>query len=322
MPASAKLSDEPVPRDTALCPTRNLIARGPPVNNIRKSIGRRPAILADYFIASGPPTVIFLDSECVSPASPAGARVARRAIISEELEMRKTLAAFGGVLLAASSAAFAQTQITGLGPANVIGGNGSYSGGGTESPFNGGSFPAGNILDTQGGDVAEPENGPLSYWLNNDVAPENDQDAFIVIDLGQAYTLTQVELFNTHNRQFNDRGTGDFTITGSNTIAPAGAGSGSGGSDIVGGTLLVSGTLAPATLAADPIDAQAFAVTDPGSYRYLRFDAETVAAGGNPCCGPNNYGLSEIRVFIPEPGTLGLMALGALGLLARRRRRL
>ena len=229
--------------------------------------------------------------------------------------MRKSAFALAaGVLAAAASSASAQ-QIS-LSPANVIGGNGSYSGGGTENPFNAGSFPATNVLDTQSGDVSEPGSG---YWLNNDVAGANDQDAFIVIDLGQAYQLGEIQLYNTHNTQFNDRGTGDFTITGANDIAPAAAGSY--GSDIVGGTQIVAGTLTGVTQANDPIDPQSFNVTDTTAYRYLRFDAETVASGGAPCCGANNYGLNEIRVFqVPEPAGLGLLALGGLGLLARRRR--
>ena len=223
--------------------------------------------------------------------------------------MRSLTLAFGAAVLSFTSAAGAQQIV--LAPANVIGGNGSYNGAAEQSAFTG-SFAANNVLDTQTGTVSEPGS---AYWLNAD---GGDQDAFIVIDLGQAYQLGTIELFNTHNTQFNDRGTGQFTISGSNSIAPAAAGAY--GQDLVGGTLLVSGTLDDETQAEDPINAQPFTVTNTTAFRYLRFDAETVDAGGTPCCGANNYGLNEIRVFqVPEPTTLGLLSLGGALFLRRRR---
>lgn len=240
--------------------------------------------------------------------------------------MRQSVLAFAGAVALAASSGFS-AQIV-LAPANVIGGNGSYNGGGPgDDPFNVGQFNATNVLNQQTGPISEPNQS--GFWLNDDDIAGNapagtaagDQDAFIVIDLGQAYRLDQVELFNTHNAQFNDRGTGDFTITGANAVTAAGAGSS--GSDISGpSTLLASGTLAGVAQADDPIDGQAFAVTDTGLFRYVRFDAETVATGGGSCCGANNYGLNEIRVSgaVPEPAGLSLLALGAAGLLGRRRR--
>lgn len=173
--------------------------------------------------------------------------------------------------IASGVPAIAQDQIP-LAPGNVIGGT---------NPYNP-QFANSNVLDAQTGDISEPtQNG---YWLNPDGGP---QDAFIVIDLGQAFRIGELQLFNTHNAQFNDRGTGDFTITGSNEIAATDRFDAF-GSDIVGGTLLLTGTLAPASQVDDPIDAQSFNVMDTSTYRYLRFDAETVASGGAPCCGANN----------------------------------
>ena len=88
-----------------------------------------------------------------------------------------------------------------LSPANVIGFFGQYST----------LFPASAILDHQTGTISEPaQNG--SYWLNSDNGPAN---AYIVIDLGAAFHLGSFDLFNTHNANFNDRGTGAFSIEAS-----------------------------------------------------------------------------------------------------------
>jgi hypothetical protein len=38
-----------------------------------------------------------------------------------------------------------------------------------------------------------------SYWLNPDNGPAN---AYIVIDLGAAYHIVSIDLFNTHNSEF------------------------------------------------------------------------------------------------------------------------
>ena len=83
-------------------------------------------------------------------------------------------------------------------------------------------FPASSILDHQTGTINEPTQDG-SYWLNSDNGPAN---AYIVIDLGAAFHLGSFDLFNTHNANFNDRGTGDFSIEASNSIGP-GVGSGS-----------------------------------------------------------------------------------------------
>jgi len=206
----------------------------------------------------------------------------------------------------ASVPAFA-SQIP-LSTANVIGFFGQYSA----------TFAASAILDHQTGTISGPtQNG--SYWLNSDNGPAN---AYIVIDLGAAFHLGSFDLFNTHNANFNDRGTGDFSIEASNSIGP-GLGS---GSNLSGATVtLVSGTLLAAST--DPLVQQTFLASDPGSYRYIRFSPHTVAASGAPCCGTNVYGLNELRAFdaptsaVPEPATMTLLGGGlvVLGWLRKKR---
>jgi hypothetical protein len=197
----------------------------------------------------------------------------------------------------------------------VIGGSGSYGGNWLTGTFN-----ATSIFDQQTGPVSD--NFGVSYWINPDDGPQN---AYIVIDLGAAYHLSSLDFFNTHNSNFGDRGTGDFTIEAGNSITNLGAP----GFDLTGPTVVIlNGTLAAAPVA-DPINAQSFTLSDPGTYRYIKFEPHTVAAAGTPCCGANVYGLNELRVFetpvttdgsVPEPAPLALLTSGlaAIALLRRR----
>jgi len=202
-----------------------------------------------------------------------------------------------------------------LSPSNVIGGSGSYGGN-----WQSGSFNATEILDQQIGPVSD--NFGVSYWINPDGGP---LAAYIVIDLGAAYHISSLDLFNTHNSQYGDRGTGDFTIEAGNSVVNLGAA----GFDLTGSTtVILNGTLVAAPVS-DPIAAQSFILSDPGTYRYLKFEPHTVASAGAPCCGANNYGLNELRAFeepittgdsVPEPAPMALLASGlaAVALLRRR----
>jgi hypothetical protein len=215
------------------------------------------------------------------------------------------------LLLPFASTCFA-VQIT-LSPANVIGGSGSYG----PNAWNAGGFNATQILDQQTGPVNDIF--ATNYWLNPDNGPAN---AYIVIDLGAAFQITSLDLFNTHNANFNDRGTGSFSFEASNSVTNLGAN----GFDLSGSiTNILNGVLAAGTTNPDP--AQSFAVSNTNSFRYIKFEPHTVAASGTPCCGTNVYGLTEVRVFgsnVPEPSSMALLGSGLLAGLAtltRRRRR-
>ena len=217
------------------------------------------------------------------------------------------LARIGLCLCFLGASCFA-TQIL-LSPADVIGGSGAYGGN-----WQTGSFNATEILDQQTGNVVDSFG--TTYWLNPDNGPAN---AYIVIDLGAAYHIVSIDLFNTHNSGFGDRGTGNFTFEASNAITNLGGP----GFDLSGPTTtILNGTLAAAPVA-DPIAAQSFAVSDPGSYRYFKFEPNSVATSGASCCGANNYGLNELRVFdapasgVPEPASFLLVA-GGIALTALR----
>jgi hypothetical protein len=214
----------------------------------------------------------------------------------------KYLAVSAAALLACTATAASATQII-LAPTAVIGSSGAYD------P----RFVAGNILDQQTGTINETfANG---YWINPDNGPAN---AYITIDLGAAYSLTGFELFNTHNGNYGDRGTGAFTIIGGNSI-----------SDLGGGNFTLTGTtfiLANGTLSASPVSGalagQNFASLNNGAFRYLQFLPTGVASANGACCGSNVYGLNELRVSaVPEPATWAMMlaGFGLMGFGLRRR---
>ena len=206
------------------------------------------------------------------------------------------------VALGAFAAPAAAQQIP-LTEGSVIGGSGAWQNG----AFNAGQFNAGNVADFQTGDILEPDQAENDanggFWLGREQTPNEN----FVLDLGQGYQIGTIELYNTHNAQFNDRGTADFTIDASNDPAFGTF------------TTIASGTLNQTFMADDPIDAQTVASTDTATaYRYLRFTANTFVP---PVGGFGGAGLNEIRVFqVPEPASLGMLGAAALGLLARRRR--
>jgi hypothetical protein len=66
-------------------------------------------------------------------------------------------------------------------------------------------FAPAHVID---GRTDEASTSPSTYWLASDGVTE----ANFVVDLGSSYAVKSVTLFNTHNRQFNDRGTSAFEL--------------------------------------------------------------------------------------------------------------
>jgi hypothetical protein len=219
----------------------------------------------------------------------------------------KLLATVIGVSAIAVSGEASAAQIV-LAPANVIGSAGDYGG-----------FPADNILDQQTGAVNDVFGSTYWLWPDNNANP-----AFITIDLGAAYRLGELELFNTRNQGFGDRGTKDFTIAGGNSVTAF-----AGGLRLSGlQTTLVTGVLDPA-FAINNIPGQSFNVSSSATFRYLEF-RPTSARGPASTISFSAYGLNELRVYeheatgaIPEPATWAMMILGfgAAGSAIRSRRR-
>lgn len=204
-----------------------------------------------------------------------------------------------------------------LSEAAVIGNSGSYNFAANAQP---GAFPAFRILDQQTGAISV-ENFGQGYWLNGDNGPAN---AYITIDLGAAYALASVDLFNTSNGGAGDRGTGAFDLAASDSVVLDGAN----GFTLDGIVAVVaSGTLA-AEAPGSAREPQSFSAS--GTYRYLQFRPKSVASATPICCGiVNNYGLNELRMFgdvanaVPEPGTWAMMiaGFGLVGAASRRRAR-
>jgi len=191
----------------------------------------------------------------------------------------------------------AQTLIT-LTPANVIGGSGSHP----SNAWDVGQFNATLVLDQQTGTVTE---AGYTYWLGNDATTNQ----YFVIDLGVAYDIGQIELFNTHNWFSGDRATNAFTVSASNSVS---------GFSLNSPTQILSGNLA---IGSDPITAATFTsangLSTGSAFRYVQFTAVTYHG--------NSAGLNEIRLYaIPEPDawTAVAGAVALAGSIAWRRRAL
>lgn len=224
--------------------------------------------------------------------------------MKHQLKLLATVIGVGAIAISSEASA---AQIV-LAPVNVIGSAGDYGG-----------FPADNILDQQTGAVNDVFQS--TYWLWPD---NNFNEAFITIDLGASYRIGELELFNTRNDRFGDRGTKGFTIAGGNSVSAF-----SGGLRLSGlETTLVTGVLAPAAVI-NNIPGQSFSVSSNATYRYLEF-RPTSAVSVNGLASVTAYGLNELRVYenealggIPEPSTWAMMILGfgAAGTAIRSRRR-
>lgn len=220
--------------------------------------------------------------------------------------MRNWIAA-AAVLFAATSADAAQIV---LNSNSVVGSTGSLN-------YAGFSYGAGNIFNAQQGAIKVEQTGDGSHWLN----PDRPGPAYITVDLGSAVDNLQFDLFNTHNGQYNNRGTGLFEIWASNDLMADGA-----NGYTLGGTIatIVSGALNAEAQQNSFLSAQHFAATDPSAYRYIQFRAITPIS--QPFT-PWAYGLNEMRVFseapgaVPEPATWAMMILGFGGVGASLRSR-
>ena len=171
-----------------------------------------------------------------------------------------------------------------LNSSSVIGGSGSFYMNTWNTSAD--QFNALHVVDNQSatGSIYEPFGNV--YWLGKEL----DYEEYFVVDLGAAYNLESVTLFNTHNGGFFDRATGNFEIYVSNAVVPNGsAETGAGGMDLSGATLAISGTL---TMPGDPITPQSFAFPQGTSARYLRFNTLDGAPGAT-----HGVGLDEIQVF-------------------------
>ncbi|MCH2114903.1 MAG: hypothetical protein MK171_08345, partial [Pirellulales bacterium] len=193
-------------------------------------------------------------------------------------------------LCLASTTSIAQAAQVPLTPSSVIGGSGSINDGGglwdSTDVTQGSGFNATRVVD---GSKAENDN--LNFWLVN--TDEAIDPAYLVIDLGAAYNIDQIDLYNTHNRTSSNFGTEDFRIEASNSVSFVDA-----NFDMdLSGTIrtILTGTLSD-TAPENPITTvdsftSISAHTD-GPVRYLKFVAISGISLDN-----DQRGLNEIEVF-------------------------
>jgi hypothetical protein len=138
--------------------------------------------------------------------------------------------------------------------------------------FEGDEFPFDNLTDGRFGDTGVFQD--WSFWLGRNFTAE-----YFIVDLGAVFNIDEMQIQNTHNRQFNDRGTRDFGIS----LSTDGAAYAS----------VLAGTLADVSGTGVGIPIETFAPSATG--RYVRFDAQSAY-------GPyGSVGLNELSVFGDNP---------------------
>jgi hypothetical protein len=228
------------------------------------------------------------------------------------------------LLLCGFAIAPATAQLITLTPSNVIGS--SPWGDGTNSPWawnavgSGNQYQASTIFSQQTGSVS----GLDTAWTGNTWFPSpnvggtgaSKNSGYVVIDLGAAYYLSSIELFNgTATYQH----TGTFDLLASNSIINASDVSNYG--QILSGPTLLGSTSLPFADGENPVTGHAYYPSSITAYRYLQINISAAGSSGNI----QGASLSEVRFTgisaIPEPSTYAAMAGAAmLGFAVWRRR--
>jgi len=169
------------------------------------------------------------------------------------------------------------------------------------SYYNGGSevFEASRIVDGITTDSGTPYN--WSFWL---ATQGQNQGAWVQVDLGSNYNISNVTLFDTHNRGYYDRGTNAFTISFSTD----------------GVTFQNVASSAFTQLEWQNQTAKDVS-TGSALGRYVRFNVDSVYGG-------QSAGLAEMQVYgtvasVPEPETYAMLlaGLGVVGAAFKRRKK-
>jgi len=223
--------------------------------------------------------------------------------------MSNPLRLFALLGLALLSASIARADLIFLTPSAAIGGTPTFLDADYKGDFNtGAGYAAGNLFNQQTGDVnVTTQQG--NVWFGTDLSGAGPVNRWVTIDLGAAYSLSYVEIFNSNQA---DRGTGAVSLYGANAIEID--------ADPFNGYTLTSSTQllnnASLTYASgvNPIAGNIWTIGDATPYRYLQIVALSYA---NTPLEPTGTGLAEFRVYeaapVPEPGTWAAAALLAGG---------
>ncbi|MFW6162508.1 MAG: PEP-CTERM sorting domain-containing protein [Planctomycetota bacterium] len=159
-------------------------------------------------------------------------------------------------------------------------------------------FPASAVLDGSWEDKHPALHGGATadYWLLPD-----GQTGYLQFDLGGEWNLEFIDIHNTNNSQWGDRGTVAYHLD----ISPT-------------DTFEVFETIAAGTLPTWQEGWLSRPVSTDKFWRYARFYVDDF--GGT--MGADGGGLAEIGFYgrLPEPGTLALLGVGLFALARRRRR--
>lgn len=158
-------------------------------------------------------------------------------------------------------------------------------------------FLPGNITDGGFGD----DTGSLSFWLS----PQGVSDTTLTIDLQGDYVINALELQDSHNRWYYDRGTNAFTVRTS--------------LDNVNYTTVLNDSFSHADW--EYLTVRHFDIPAVNA-RFIQFESLSIYGGAGA-------GLNEFTAFgspsaVPEidpagVGSIAALVTGALGLLERRR---
>lgn len=156
------------------------------------------------------------------------------------------------------------------------------------SYYNSGSevFPDAKVVDGITTDSGSPSN--WSFWLS---AQGANAGSWVQVDLGAAYDISHITLFDTHNRGYYDRGTQGFTLSTS--------------LDGVSFDQYATGAFSYSQW----VNQTALDITGVDTARYVRFTVDS-------CWGCQSAGLAEMQVYgtqaaaVPEPENVVLMSLG------------
>jgi len=195
----------------------------------------------------------------------------------------------------------ARANIILLTPAAAIGGTPTF----LDSDYKGelnisGGYAAGNLFNQQTGAVnVTTQQG--NVWFGTDLAGAGPLNRWITIDLGAAYSLSHIEVFNSNQ---SDRGTGEIILYGANAVEvdadPFN------GYTLTSPTLLINNASLTYVAGVNPIAGNIHTVGNQSAFRYLQIWTLSYA---NTPLSPTGTGLSELRVFefvptpVPEPGT-------------------